>query len=372
MKSDMPGRARLGHTSTGQTNKPAPLYVTGLKVDKLRRDGIDVHWRHGIQPLLDHPGPHEGETFMHLTIDSYEAGRHHWPPRMCEEFQKRRGYDLWPYLPALTGRVIEDGPATKRFLWDIRRSLHGRRGDWPLDEPPGLAAPRRRPDVGTDLFMKLCVEQGERVLPSGMRYRMLVLPDHTFHTPAFARKLRELVSIGATVRGPRPQHTPSLKGFPDSENENEVRAIGEEVWGKDEGMAGASNRFGKGRVFTGIPPAIPCRSKRRAPGRDQHARSRSHQLVGQPPDRRRTTARRLRMEWQSARPLAGLAPTRQSAPIGQKNRLFHTETQDCGRSSPAVRPSRPRHPAKREPNPLAVNQHLSWQNSACHAVIQIS
>jgi hypothetical protein len=106
---------------------------------------------------------------------------------------------------------------------------------------------------GTDLFMKLTVDEGDLVLPSGMRYRLLVLPDHAFHTPAFARKLREMVRAGATVIGPKPRHTPSLEGFPESENE--TRAIGEEVWGNCDGKANTSNRFGMGRVFAGISPA---------------------------------------------------------------------------------------------------------------------
>ena len=47
---------RLGHTPTGMTNKPAPASATGLEIDKLRREGMDVHWQHGIQPVLDHLG----------------------------------------------------------------------------------------------------------------------------------------------------------------------------------------------------------------------------------------------------------------------------------------------------------------------------
>ncbi len=121
-----PGRwkiLRLGHTPTGNTNKPAPASATGLEIDKLRREGMDVHWQHGIQPVLDHLGPLAGKVFKHLTIDSYEAGLHHWTPRMREEFGKRRGYDSTPYLLALTGRAIGDGPTTDRFFWDFRRTI---------------------------------------------------------------------------------------------------------------------------------------------------------------------------------------------------------------------------------------------------------
>lgn len=105
---------------------------------------------------------------------------------------------------------------------------------------------------GTDIMARLEVEDGDLVLPSGKRYRLLLLPDTPFQTPALARKIRELVQEGATVFGPRPLHTPSLAGFPDSEKE--VAEIGEEVWGNCDGISVKSNRYGRGQVFSGISP----------------------------------------------------------------------------------------------------------------------
>jgi len=417
---------RLGHTSKGRTNVPAPVAGRGLEVDKLKRQGVDLQWQKGIKPIIKHLGPLAGEVVNTLHIDSYEAGLAHWTPDMAAEFRKRRGYDPTPYLLALTGRLMEDAPTTDRFLWDFRMTLselytdhfyghfadlchengmrfstepytscfeglsvaakadlpmaeffadgsysfsvelaasaahvngrpiagaeaftagpglggqwrshpgsHKRLGDliwtrginrftfhcyahqpW-LDKVPGMtmgqygchfdrnntwweqgkawmqyitrsqfllqhgapasdvlayagqAAPNRVAHLeglkeaghaydscGTDLFPKLRVEDGLIVLPTGNRYRLLVLPDHAFHTPAIARKLREFVRAGATIVGPKPMHTPSLENFPASEEE--VRAIGEDVWGKCDGVKVKSNSFGKGRVFNGVSPA---------------------------------------------------------------------------------------------------------------------
>ena len=114
---------RLGHTPSGTPNHPSPDSGRGLEVDKLSRQGVDVHWQKGIKPLLDHLGPLAGKTFNNILIDSYEAGLNHWTPRMREEFKKRRGYDPTPYLLTLTGRLVEDGPTTDRFLWDFRRTV---------------------------------------------------------------------------------------------------------------------------------------------------------------------------------------------------------------------------------------------------------
>jgi hypothetical protein len=114
---------RLGHTPSGKVNHPSPESGRGLEVDKLRREGVDVHWKKGVKPLLERLGPLAGDSFNSILIDSYEAGLNHWTPRMREEFTKRRGYDPMPYLLTLTGRLVEDGPTTDRFLWDFRRTV---------------------------------------------------------------------------------------------------------------------------------------------------------------------------------------------------------------------------------------------------------
>ena len=418
---------RLGHTSTSRVNAPAPKAGEGLEIDKLRREGLDVHWENGIEPILKHLGPLVGKSFNNILVDSYEAGLHHWTPRMREEFKKRRGYDPGPYLLTLTGRLLGDVPTTERFLWDFRRTIadlfaenyygyfaelshkHGllfsnepytscfegmqvganadiptgefwanggysfslrlaaslahindrtfagaeaftggpgmgegqwqshpgslkKVGDWAWTQGinhfifhsyphqpwndifPGMtlgqygchfdrhntwwepgrawiqyihrsqfllqsgtnvadvlcfagdAAPNggvHRDDIknsgydydacGTDILAELKVEDGDIVLPTGKKYRILVMPDHGFLRPEFARKVRDLVREGATIVGPKPKHTPSLEGFPSSEEE--VVAIGEEVWGLCDGTEVKSNKYGKGQVYSGVSPA---------------------------------------------------------------------------------------------------------------------
>jgi hypothetical protein len=41
-----------------------------------------------------------------MMMDSWEAGMQNWTDDMIAQFQKRRGYDPKPYLPALAGRVV--------------------------------------------------------------------------------------------------------------------------------------------------------------------------------------------------------------------------------------------------------------------------
>ena len=42
---------------------------------------------------------------------------------MREEFQKRRGYDPLPWLPVVTGRVVDSLEVSERFLWDLRQTV---------------------------------------------------------------------------------------------------------------------------------------------------------------------------------------------------------------------------------------------------------
>ncbi|OGV68051.1 MAG: hypothetical protein A3K19_26980 [Lentisphaerae bacterium RIFOXYB12_FULL_65_16] len=116
---------RLGHTPTGKTNHPAPKAGEGLECDKLSREAFDAHWDGGMKRIVDEGGPAAlgGKGFTQTIIDSYEVGCQNWTPRFREEFVKRRGYDLFPYLPTMAGYVVDSVEVSERFLWDVRRTL---------------------------------------------------------------------------------------------------------------------------------------------------------------------------------------------------------------------------------------------------------
>ncbi len=60
---------------------------------------------------------------QYVITDSWEAGVANWTDEMIAEFTKRRGYDMRPWLPVLTGRVVESAEASDRFLWDFRKTI---------------------------------------------------------------------------------------------------------------------------------------------------------------------------------------------------------------------------------------------------------
>ncbi|MCS7253839.1 MAG: glycosyl hydrolase [Armatimonadota bacterium] len=114
---------RIGYTPTGKTNHPAPQSGLGLECDKLSREALDVHWKNAIAPLLKDVGRLAGKTFKHVLIDSYEVGSQNWTHNFRDEFRRRRGYDLLPFLPTLTGRVVDSLDISERFLWDFRKTI---------------------------------------------------------------------------------------------------------------------------------------------------------------------------------------------------------------------------------------------------------
>ncbi|MBI4584360.1 MAG: hypothetical protein HY717_10100 [Planctomycetes bacterium] len=114
---------RFGHTSTGAQNGPSPESGRGLECDKLSVEGIEAHFAGMMAKLIDDVGPAAGKTLVATHVDSWEIGSQNWTARMREEFQRLRGYDPLPFLPALTGRVVQNLEASERFLWDLRQTI---------------------------------------------------------------------------------------------------------------------------------------------------------------------------------------------------------------------------------------------------------
>ena len=65
-----------------------------------------------------------GKKGLHYVItDSWEAGVQNWTDSMMVEFARRRGYNMLPWMPVLTGQIVESAEASDRFLWDFRKTI---------------------------------------------------------------------------------------------------------------------------------------------------------------------------------------------------------------------------------------------------------
>ena len=113
---------RIGHTPLGTQNHPAPDGGLGLECDKYSRAAMDHHFQQFFDKLLPALKPLAQKGMAGALIDSYEVGFQNWTPEFPQEFQRRRGYDLRRYLPAMTGRIVGSPEITERFLWDVRRT----------------------------------------------------------------------------------------------------------------------------------------------------------------------------------------------------------------------------------------------------------
>ncbi|MGA3326266.1 MAG: glycosyl hydrolase [Terriglobia bacterium] len=113
---------RIGHTTTGAQNAPAPDGSSGLECDKFSKTAYDFHFNHFFGELFDAIAPLAAKGMAGATIDSYEVGLQNWTAEFPQEFQKRRGYDLRKYMPAMFGRVVASVEESERFLWDIRKT----------------------------------------------------------------------------------------------------------------------------------------------------------------------------------------------------------------------------------------------------------
>ena len=101
------------------------------------------------------------------------------------------------------------------------------------------------------LLSRVRVQNGRLVLPDGMSYRVLVLPDQPEISLEALRKVRDLVEAGAVVVGRRPLRSNSLRGYPSADKE--VEAIAGRVWGPSDDKETSARAYGKGKVIWDRP-----------------------------------------------------------------------------------------------------------------------
>ncbi len=116
---------RIGYSLLGITNHPATPEATGLEVDKLDHRFVKDYFDKYLDSYKETVGAEEmGKRGIQYVInDSWEAGSQNWTDNMLAKFRKLRGYDAIPWLPVLTGHIVESAGASDRFLWDFRKTI---------------------------------------------------------------------------------------------------------------------------------------------------------------------------------------------------------------------------------------------------------
>jgi hypothetical protein len=116
---------RIGYSLTGKTNHPATAEATGLEVDKYDARAVREYMEHylGMYGEAAGDGLLGSRGVRAILTDSIEVGASNWTPALLEQFQRLRGYDPKPYLPALTGTIVGSRKQSDAFLYDFRRTL---------------------------------------------------------------------------------------------------------------------------------------------------------------------------------------------------------------------------------------------------------
>ena len=116
---------RFGYSLLGITNHPATAEATGLEVDKLNRGYVKNYMNNYLDSYKQTVGADSmgKDGIQYVITDSWEAGAQNWTDNMIAEFKKRRGYDPTPWMPVLTGQVVQSAADSDRFLWDFRKTI---------------------------------------------------------------------------------------------------------------------------------------------------------------------------------------------------------------------------------------------------------
>ena len=116
LPSDLRGATQVTFYTLGlpglvQVKRPA-LGGEGYIVDHYSPTAIGKFIKEIAEPAIKACGPNPPYA---IFCDSLEVGGENWTPNLLAEFQKRRGYDLKPLLPALFGDL---GPKTMEIRQD--------------------------------------------------------------------------------------------------------------------------------------------------------------------------------------------------------------------------------------------------------------
>jgi hypothetical protein len=212
-------------------------------------EGINrfVFHRYAMQPWLTvKPGMSMGPWGLH-----YERTETWWEmSKAWHEYLARCQYLLREglFVADVCYLGAENAPQSligqKRFLAKTPDALDPTNPDYPRD----------RIDYSFDvcstdaLLTRMSVKDGRLVLPDGMSYRLLVLPNVETMTPKLLAKVKELIEAGATVAGSRPAKSPSLNDYPQCDVK--VQELAASIWGSGEAPDQLTQRkVGKGQIF---------------------------------------------------------------------------------------------------------------------------
>jgi len=95
----------------------------GYYNDSMSAEAMDKTWAVTMAPLLAEMTPEERRSLEGIEDDSWEAGKCTWTKLFSEEFKKRRGYDLIPWLPLIAVTNLGDADTRARIQRDYALTI---------------------------------------------------------------------------------------------------------------------------------------------------------------------------------------------------------------------------------------------------------
>lgn len=100
------------------------------------------------------------------------------------------------------------------------------------------------------ILERLTVRNGRFVLPDGLSYSLLILPDFETMRPNVLAKIEELIKLGGTVMGSRPSRSPSLENYPHADHQ--VKEIASRLWTDQYQQGKLLHKYKKGYLLDGL------------------------------------------------------------------------------------------------------------------------
>jgi len=105
--------------------------------------------------------------------------------------------------------------------------------------------------INTDVILhRLSVKDGRLVLPDGMSYALMLLPDQQDMPLEVLQRIEQLVNEGATIIGRKPSAVPGL--WNRDEDQTALTDIAQKMWGSTDDKGVINNKYGKGKVISGL------------------------------------------------------------------------------------------------------------------------
>lgn len=109
--------------NTGERLKVPSPASDGWATDHFNPEATRAHMDYVTSRLGEAFGPLASSGLKNLYLASYEVRGPIWSPGFLDEFRRRRGYDMTPFLPAVFAARITNDDITDRFLFDYRKTL---------------------------------------------------------------------------------------------------------------------------------------------------------------------------------------------------------------------------------------------------------